>query len=93
MRSSLLELEDTDRDPVRSAIEPVLLLEWIALRAAGAETTSRRKSEPVLRDSTRVLSVDGSGDVGADRLVAEDVVEETELVPERRAIGQCNSMC
>ncbi|KAL8890395.1 MAG: hypothetical protein Q9215_002424 [Flavoplaca cf. flavocitrina] len=50
--------------------------EFTARKAAGAETTSRREGDCALREVNRSNLVDVRGLVGAERLAADEVIEE-----------------
>lgn len=77
MRSSLLDVDDIDpEEEVRPATELEPVLERVGWKAAGAETTSRREAGLALRETARSNLVDVRGLVGAESLVAEEVIEE-----------------
>lgn len=77
MRSSLLDAEDRDpEEELPPCIELAPTLEEIGWKAAGAETTSRREGDCALREVKRSNFVEMPGLVGAERLVAEEVIEE-----------------
>lgn len=77
MSSSLLDAEDSDpEDELRPATELDPVLERVGRKAAGAETTSRREVELAVRETARSNLVEMCGLVGAERLVADEVIEE-----------------
>ena len=77
VRSSLLDVEDKDpEEELRPCTELAPTLEEIRWKAAGAETTSRRKGDCALREVNRSSLVDMRGLVGAERLAADEVIEE-----------------